>query len=547
MLICSLAVACQTDYPTDSSFSNEDSLVLAVSLEQAKTSLGGKVGTGYPVYWCESDKIAVNGVLSNEAQISAENRAAATFSFTEDTPSHPYRITYPYCASTTADKQVVEFPAEQHYTEGTFASGYAPMCGYVEKEGGVIKLSHLASVLHFPLKAKNEGVELAKIVITAPNKIAGEFTVDCSNAAIAATEDCNNVVTYALPANYTLSTTTPIDIFIVLPTVEVGACTIEFVERSGEKMMAQWTPNAPLKPGIVREFNTITYKRGVLGELSGFTAVEDELEFFLAKYAMSDEIKIMSFNIRTSTAEDNPVNNWDNRKAACIELIKDHRPHIIGFQEARYTAQWLYLKEQLADGYDGYGVNRDSGLESGSGETMGILYNKNIIEKIDGGTFWLSETPNEPSKGWGADHYRTATWGIFKHIPTGTTFYYINTHLDHKVVDAQIGGMALISQHFEEYKSTYPLFLTGDMNITSSNAALDVIEGYMYNARENAPRSLTDYNTTYNGYVTNKSSIIDHIYCSNNLEIVEYHTINESYGVPFVSDHYPIYAIIKLK
>jgi endonuclease/exonuclease/phosphatase family metal-dependent hydrolase len=69
----------------------------------------------------------------------------------------------------------------------------------------------------------------------------------------------------------------------------------------------------------------------------------------------------------------------------------------------------------------------------------------------------------------------------------------------------------------------------------------------MNNAREAAPEGLTDYNTTYNGYVTTKNSIIDHIYCSNYLNVVEYHTINEDYGVPFVSDHYPIYAIIKLK
>ena len=52
---------------------------------------------------------------------------------------------------------------------------------------------------------------------------------------------------------------------------------------------------------------------------------------------------------------------------------------------------------------------------------------------------------------------------------------------------------------------------------------------------------------TYNGYITTKDVVIDHIYCSNYLEVVEYHTINENYGVPFVSDHYPIYAIIKLK
>ena len=274
---------------------------------------------------------------------------------------------------------------------------------------------------------------------------------------------------------------------------------------------------------------------------------EGELIFSYQKYAGSDEIKIMSFNVRTKTSETDPANNWDNRKAACVELIKDQRPSVIGFQEAQYTLQWSYLKEQLAGIYDGYGVNRDTGDESGKGEVMGILYDKSTVEKIDGGTFWLSETPDTPSKGFGANYSRNATWGLFKHIPSGKTFYYINTHLDHQVANAQIEGMKLISQHFEEYRESYPLFLTGDLNITSTNVALDVIESYMNNARDVAPSSYSDFKNTYNGWKVGGKGIIDHIYCSNNLRVVEYHTIDDDYGVPFVSDHYPIYAIVKLK
>ena len=105
----------------------------------------------------------------------------------------------------------------------------------------------------------------------------------------------------------------------------------------------------------------------------------------------------------------------------------------------------------------------------------------------------------------------------------------------------------MISKHFEEYKGVYPLFLTGDLNIKADNVALDVIESYMNNARYAAPSSYTDFDNTYNGWKAAGKSIIDHIYCSNNLKVVEYHTVNDDYDVPFVSDHYPIYAIVKLK
>ena len=546
-----LAVGCQTP-SDDTTIETGEISILNVSLEQTRVSLGAKGENGiYPVYWSEGDKIVVNGILSDVAEIDAANRATAQFAFSATQLSYPYHVTYPYCASTTAENAIVEFPTEQSYAEGTFSAKSAPMCGYAAKNGDGVVLNHLASILHFSIKASTVGVVLDKVVVvsTTGAKLSGEFAVDCKTVTITATEGCKNVVRYSLPENFALSTTNPSDLFIALPAVDVGTCRIEFITTSGAKMEAKWTPKEPLSKGVVREFAPITYKQGIFGELDGFESYDDTiiLPSSYQKYAKADEIKIMSFNVRTKTTETDATNNWDNRKEACVAVIKDHQPTVIGFQEAKYSTQWVYLKEQLAADYEGYGVNRDTGKESGTGETMGILYNKNVIEKIDGGTFWLSETPDVPSKGFGASYSRNATWGIFKHKPSGVTFYYINTHLDHQVANAQIEGMKLISQHFEAKKDIYPLFLTGDLNIKSNNVALDILESYMYNAREVAPSTLTDYYTTYNGYVTNKSSIIDHIYCSDYLNVVEYHTINEDYGVPFVSDHYPIYAIIKLK
>ncbi len=267
------------------------------------------------------------------------------------------------------------------------------------------------------------------------------------------------------------------------------------------------------------------------------------------KYAKENEIKIMSFNIRTSGMDKDTPNHWDNRKEAVLALIKDQMPDIMGVQEATYTDQWKWLKDKLkSSGYDGYGLNRQTGKESGAGECPGILYNTKVIKMIDVGTFWLSETPDELSKGWGARYYRTATWGLFKHIPTDKEFFYINTHLDHEVEKAQIEGMKLISTKFEEYKNKCPLFLTGDLNVEATHKALNAIRDYMDNARQTANKK-DSYGTT-NGFETDaKTSKIDHIYYSKGLKKpVEYYTIRDAYnGVKFVSDHYPIYAIIKLK
>jgi endonuclease/exonuclease/phosphatase family metal-dependent hydrolase len=266
------------------------------------------------------------------------------------------------------------------------------------------------------------------------------------------------------------------------------------------------------------------------------------------KHAGDGEIKIMSFNLRTSGMDKGTANHWDNRKAACVALIRDHMPDIMGVQEATYTDQWVWLKNQLKSvGYDGYGVNRQTGKESGAGECPGILYNTNVIKKLDVGTFWLSETPDTPSKGWDANYYRTATWGLFEHIPTGTKFFFVNTHLDHESVTAQVEGMKLITEKLKDYKDDYPVYLTGDFNVLATDKAMDAIKGFMRNARMYAYP--TDSYGTTNGFNTSSAKkTIDHIYYRSDLKPIEYYTIREAYeGVTYVSDHYPIYAIIKLK
>jgi endonuclease/exonuclease/phosphatase family metal-dependent hydrolase len=280
----------------------------------------------------------------------------------------------------------------------------------------------------------------------------------------------------------------------------------------------------------------------------GSTEKQPDESLVFKKYADEDEIKVMSFNIRTDSSSDG-TNGWSYRKSACVEMIKDQKPAIIGFQEAQFTLQWSYMKEQLKDDYVGFGVSRTTGKESGSGECMGIMYDKNVVEKLDGGTFWLSETPNEPSKGWDSAYTRSSTWGLFKHKPTGKTFFYINTHLDNEGNTARIEGMKLIAKRFEPYKDKCPIFLTGDMNVDLSDKAMQAIRDFMWNTRLYAPIELTDFKGTYNGFSTKTSNkIIDHIYCSKGMKVVEYHTITEKYGsAKFVSDHYPIYSIIKME
>lgn len=548
LAIALFTIGCQTGDPSDSPINSDEETGLTITLEQTtRTSLGTSEGNSiYPTYWSIDDQVVANGILSDKASASDHNKPTAKFTFTGNSITAPYSVTYPHCSLTSAEKTYVEFPAEQSFVNGTIAPNSAPMCGYAES-GNKITLQHLSAILHIPVKAAyGKSVHLKEVVVTSTSgaKLSGVFKVDCQNVTVSPTNSSKSAITYTFPANFSLLTAEICDMYIVVPAGEIGDCTIEFVESSGDKMTTTWSPNEELPRGVVQEFNTVCYDKETTCELE----LRDVAVPTFKKYASADEIKIISFNVRTTLTESNTANNWDNRKEACIQILKDHMPSFIGVQEAKYAHHWTYLKEQLADEYSGFGVNRDTGKESGNGETMGILYNKSIFQKLDGGTFWLSETPDVPSKGFGANHSRCATWGIFKHRATGKKICYINTHIDHQSQLAKVEGMKIISRFFQTYRKDHLLFLSADFNMSSDHEAMDVIEPYMHNTRDVAPEALTDFRRTYNGFSDSSYGIIDHIYCSNSLQVVEYHTIDEQYNnTVYCSDHYPVYSIIKLK
>ena len=272
-----LLIGCSADKTVDYIGVEDGATVLTLSIQSSRTSLGDKSGDTYPVYWSEGDRIAVNGILSEEAVIKAENASSAQFSV-KGSLQYPYYITYPYTSTTIAEAPKVVFPAEQEYAEGSFSNGSAPMCGYVADKASNITMKHLAGALRLPVKAGAEGVVLDKIVITSASaKLSGEFTVDCTSGAITPSESAASVVNYNLPANFALSTTKESVFYVVLPAVNQGDCTIEFVEASGKKMTSGWSSTKPISAGVVREFSTITYKEGFGGELLSFDVEEDDL------------------------------------------------------------------------------------------------------------------------------------------------------------------------------------------------------------------------------------------------------------------------------
>ncbi|MBR2032441.1 MAG: hypothetical protein IKA04_09570 [Alistipes sp.] len=153
----------------------------------SRTELGERNDDGkYPVYWETGDVLAVNGEPTTSISIVEDNRSVAVFDMPLET-SIPYNIVYPYNADLEVDTQSgmypVKFLSEQVHTEGTFASGSAPM--YAWSDGFTdVQMSHLSTVLRFPIKAATgETISLKYVSVSTAEAepIAGIFDVYCGS------------------------------------------------------------------------------------------------------------------------------------------------------------------------------------------------------------------------------------------------------------------------------------------------------------------------------------------------------------------------------
>lgn len=252
-----------------------------------------------------------------------------------------------------------------------------------------------------------------------------------------------------------------------------------------------------------------------------------------------DTLTVMSYNVRNSKAKDGE-NAWDKRKEATAEMLDRINPDIFGVQEA-YPDQVSFIAESCPR-YIPFGVGRDDGVSKG--EHMSIFYNSEAVEMLDGGTYWLSETPDVPSKGWDAACRRTATWALMKDRVSQRKFFFVNTHLDHRGVEARRNGLALIVDRIAAMNAEgYPMVLTGDFNVIPSDTALTDLNVMMKSARETA--IVTDDRPSFNGFDQYEPSIIDYIYYSGFSDCTEFKVLTDQYaGKPFISDHYPVVSTL---
>ncbi len=262
-------------------------------------------------------------------------------------------------------------------------------------------------------------------------------------------------------------------------------------------------------------------------------------------FISAQNLEVMSYNIRLSIDSDKE-NSWENRKQDAIALMSYYHPDVMGVQEALWQ-QMNDIKNGLK-GYDYIGVGRDDGKQKG--EFSAIFYNAEKLKVLKSGTFWLSETPDVPSKGWDAALNRICSYALLKEMKSGKEFWAFNIHFDHVGNLARVNAAKLILEKIKSFnQKSLPVVLTGDFNLTEDSEPIRILSQNMNDSFYHSATPHYGPKGTFQGFDIQKISNerIDYIFVKK-FKVLSNRTINDRReNLLYPSDHFPVLAKLQFE
>lgn len=265
--------------------------------------------------------------------------------------------------------------------------------------------------------------------------------------------------------------------------------------------------------------------------------------------AQSISLKVMSFNMKRNYLSFG-INKWLYRTVRIEKIIKEYQPDIIGTQEL--TKKALEDMKRILPEYDYVGMGRNGGDK---GEHTAVFYLRDKFELHDEYTFWLSATPERPSRAWFAAFPRICTTCTLslKSAPEQRLSIF-NTHLDHMSYWSRVNSLKLITNkiHEQYMKTLDSVLFMGDFNATPTSKTLrkwdkerDTQEKIslvnLYTVRQDLKAD--PVGRSYHGFKgTIEGKPIDYIFVSPDLDIKDVEICRDRIGEHFPSDHYPVVA-----
>lgn len=251
----------------------------------------------------------------------------------------------------------------------------------------------------------------------------------------------------------------------------------------------------------------------------------------------------MSFNVRYDTDADGP-NAWPERRDLVADTIHFHRPDVVGLQEP-LRHQLRYLQREL-DAYEWVGGGRLDGHEEG--EFCPVGFRAGRFDLLDRGTFWLSETPDEPgSVGWDASYARVATWARLRDRATDAPLVAASTHLDHDGQTARRQGVEVLLERLDAVADGVPVVVTADFNCGPEDAPYRAMtgdrDGRAYEAAARlAARGSHGPRATFHGFTGESVDRRDYVFVSGDVGVPRFGVLADRSDDRYPSDHFPLLA-----
>ncbi len=265
-----------------------------------------------------------------------------------------------------------------------------------------------------------------------------------------------------------------------------------------------------------------------------------------------ETLRVMSFNMKRDLL---PFGRhvWHKRAGQAAELIRRAAPDILGTQEL--TEGPLGDMERLLPEYQWVGEGRGGGRK---GAYTAIFFRREKFQLMSQQTFWLSPTPEQPSRDWTTPFPRICTWCELQPVasPEKPVRVY-NTHLDHISYFARVRGLRQILRRISvRYgEAPGPVILMGDFNATPQSRTLrrwiaaDLREsaGLMRDSYWGILQRGDEVGRSYHGFTgKTRGEPIDYIFTSRDLLLREVELRRDHPMEGFPSDHYPVVAQVEL-
>ena len=255
------------------------------------------------------------------------------------------------------------------------------------------------------------------------------------------------------------------------------------------------------------------------------------------------ELRIMSFNIRGSFVDDGE-NVWPSRRELALEVIENEAPDLVGFQEVQ-EGNWSFFGGRLA-GFRGAKGPRYNNAEPFCYPS--VFWRDEVLEVVEQGEFWLSETPEVFSASWDTACIRSALWLRFRSRVDGREFLHVNTHLDHVSEAARLNGARLILERSADLAGGAPRVLTGDFNCEPGSPVHRLfLDGGFQDAHQAAGGTDGPEVFTFHAFTgARKLGRIDWVLTAGNVRVHSCRIVTRADPPLFPSDHYPVVAEVAL-